>query len=223
MPFRTTTATALGALVTLLAAPALGAEDGDMPELRDGKWVSVTGEVAAKRGDEVMLDHGDGLLTIEMDDWIGPAGVSQLSLGDLVTVKGEVDADLYESRTIEASSVHNEATNSYYYAAPVDEEATPGVSHAVPTPGFTAPESTVTVAGTVTGVEGRTVMLDIGEATVEVDTAEMSYNPVDDVGYPQIGKGDRLQATGGLTAGFFEDGTVEAETVTLLTDTGMTG
>jgi len=53
-----------------------------------------------------------------------------------------------------------------------------------------------------------------------VDTASLDYNPTDDIGYPSVENGDRIQVSGDLTDSFFTDQTVAANTLTVLDETG---
>lgn len=220
-----TTATLTGLSTAFAAALALGAggaiaQDGPVEGARDGKWVSISGEVVAKLGDTLKIDHGDGLVTVESDDFFGPEDIDKFSIGNRVTVYGEVDADLYENHTIEAAQIHNEATDTYHFALPADEEAIGATIGERGIYDYTVVESGVTVSGEITGIDGRQITLDVGGTDpVTVDTTEMAYDPTDDVGYPQLDTGDAIQASGDLTGGFFEDREMTAVTVTLLADT----
>jgi len=215
MPLRKTifTETAIAALTALPLSA--NAQNADMSATQDGKWVSMTGEITAIMNDEFMLDHGDGLVVVEMDDWLGAEDISQLNSGNQVEVTGEVDHDMMEARTIEAARVYSEATDTFYYASPIDEEAGLGLNRTI-VPGFTLPESAVTVAGEVTAIDGRMLTLDLGQSEVTVDTTELPYNPVDKVGFPQVQTGDMIQASGNLIASFFQEGVVEAEALTMI-------
>lgn len=217
--FTLATTTALFAGMSYSGA-AMAQSTGTIP-VGDGEWAAVSGEIASVADERFMLDHGDGLLTVEMDDFLPLDETAPLDVGSQVTVYGEVDNDLYEARKIEASSVYSEARNTYYYASSADEEESfPTYDVAV----MTAPAETsgVTVSGTVSSVDGREVTLEVGKTTMTVDTTSLDYNPTDDIGYPSVEKGDRIQVSGDLTDSFFTDQTVAANMLTVLDETSGT-
>lgn len=70
---------------------------------RDEDWVSLTGTVLERNGDELRLDTGAWIYAVDLDDAGYNAAVGP---GDRVSVRGEMDdADLFEGRQIEATSV----------------------------------------------------------------------------------------------------------------------
>lgn len=218
----TVIAAVMATVIAAAMAPGPGsaaAESGPVATARDGKWVSISGEVVAKLGDTFQIEHGDGLVTVESDDFLGPEGMSRIEVGHRVTVYGEVDADLYEKHTIEAGRIHNETNDTYHFALPTDEEAIGATVGEMVASDYTLVESGLTVSGEITGIEGREITVDIGGADpVTVDTSDMAHDPTDDVGYPQLRTGDRIQASGDLTGRFFEDRAMSAVTVTLLAE-----
>ena len=88
----------------------------------DEAWVSISGTAVSPTADSFVLDYGEWVITVEMDDWDWygdtPAGID----GDKVTVYGQIDDDFFETTTIEASSVYVENRGTYYYASSDDEE-----------------------------------------------------------------------------------------------------
>ena len=110
------------AALSLLALPAQAADPYTQP---DDSWISVTGTVADTHDESFELDYGEGLITVEFDDWDWYNENAAILDGDRVTVYGAVDDDLYETRTIEAASVYVEGLNTYYYASATDEEDVP--------------------------------------------------------------------------------------------------
>lgn len=193
-------------LLTLaLTLPACAADPQTSP---DNTWITVSGTVDTVTPNTFTLDYGEGMITVEMDDGDRDADAYKLLKGDKVTVTGIVDDDLYEKRTIEASRVYVEKLNTYFYASPVDEEDT------VITISSPVVLAEVSFQGTVTKIVGsEEFKLDTGlrEVTVEVDA--LPYNPLDDVGYPQIEVGDRVRASGRMDYDLFEGRELVADSV----------
>lgn len=96
----------VGILGLVSTPPATAAED---PVTRpDDTWINISGTVESVDRDAFILDYGEGLITVEMDDGDRDADGYKLIKGDKVSVSGIIDDDLYETRTIEASSVYVE-------------------------------------------------------------------------------------------------------------------
>lgn len=200
------TAWGLLAAALLLAGPASAQEPYAEP---DDSWISIDGTVESVTPDRFVLDYGEGIITVEMDDGDRDADAYKLVEGDKVQVFGKIDDDFLEMRTIEASSVYVENLGTTFYASSVDEE------DFLP---YVAPlaVSRTVLQGTVTDVSNDEFTLDTGvrEITVEVD--EMAYDPLDDTGYQKIEPGDRVSVTGRIDNELFEGRVMEAEYVTTL-------
>jgi len=172
------------ALVTSTAAMA---EDAAKPlkNKPDESWVSLSGTVVEQGKDYLLLDYGQGIVTVELDR---PDSFSRTTINlenDKVTVFGKVDKDFYQSRSIEADTVYMASANTVIYdPSPKDEEELKPASNYVPG------EYEFYVSGTVTSVSGRTFTLDIGSDKITVDTSALPYNPMDDKGFQQISEGD---------------------------------
>ena len=197
------------AIAGLLAAPAaVQATDVDNPYLKaDDSWISISGTVDTVMPDRFVLDYGEGVITVEMDDWDNDADAYKVVKGDEVTVYGAIDDDLFETTTIEASSVYVDGLNTYFYASAADEEdafvtITTPVVHA----------STV-AQGTVTDVSDDQFTVDAGIKDFVVDVSTMSYDPLDDTGFQKIDVGDRVSVSGDMTEAFFDQRTLMAESV----------
>jgi len=204
--------TALASLT--LAAPATA---GDDPYSRaDGTWISIDGSVDAVSADSFVLDYGNGMITVEMDDGDRDADGYALLRGDKVTVSGTIDDDFFETTTIEAGSVYVEKIDTYFFASALDEEG-PWYDHTYLEPPVII--SATVLRGTVSSVSDDEFTLDTGlrEMTVSVDG--MPYNPLDDEGYQRIEKGDRVQVTGHLDHDLFEGRELEARSVMTLHST----
>ena len=190
------------AAMALPAAPA-GAQDPYLAA--DDTWISLTGTVADAGRESFRLDYGEGLITVEMDDWDWYGEAAGVLQGERVTVSGRIDDDFLEQRTIEASTVYVKGLSRYYYASPADEEGAL-VSHPVqfPVDPGVGDASWLTVTGTVAAIDGREFTLGRDTAALRVDTIAMPYNPLDDVGPQQIAVGDRVSVSGRLDLDLFE-------------------
>ncbi|WPL18397.1 hypothetical protein Thiowin_03468 [Thiorhodovibrio winogradskyi] len=179
----------------------------------DDSWLSVSGTVEKVTADAFVLNYGDGLMTVEMDDGDRDADAYKLIHGDKVTVNGRIDDDLFEARTLEASSVYVENIGTTFYASAVDEEDIRDVIVTVSTPVVI---SAMTVQGIVTEVNSEEFMVNTGLRQVRVDVGEMSYNPLDDEGYQKIEAGDRVSVTGHIDDGLFKGRELVADSVVTL-------
>lgn len=195
----------LTAASLLLATPALAQEDPYTQP--DDTWISVSGEVESVDPREFLLDYGDGVVTVEMDDFDLDADAFVLNVGDHVTVHGLVDDDFFETTSIEASSVYVEELGTYFYSSVVDEEDT-FVTLTTP-----VVVSETTVQGTVTSITGMEFTVDAGVRQFTVDTSELGINIFDDEGFLQVEVGDRVTVTGTMDEDFFGDRELEAEAV----------
>lgn len=211
MRFDTKMMTSSALALALTGATAAWAED-PMTE-PDDSWISVSGEVESVTNDAFVLDYGDGLITVEMDDGDRDADGYKLVSGDKVTVTGRVDDDLFEARTIEANTVYVENIDTHFFASAVDEEDINDVIVTVSTPVVV---SATTVQGTVTEVGSEEFTIDTGLRKIQVEVDEMSYNPLDDEGYQKIEVGDRVSATGQIDDDFLEGRELVADTVITL-------
>lgn len=192
-------------------------------------WTSISGTVTEVGPESLVLDHKDGLVTVELDDfdWSSetmPLSRDPIAPGAKVTVTGRWDEDMFETRALEASSVFVEGRDTYYLASADDEEdaylARPLLI------GEIAPVSdgaSISVTGEVSKVDGRMLTLDLGANDLAVSTAEMVYNPVDDTGVQEVEVGDVVQVSGRLDEDFFTNRELVAQRVTTLFEEERTG
>ncbi len=215
MPDRRSPSRLAAMAAVLVLAGAARAEDPYLAA--DESWISLEGTVAAVDAESFRLDYGEGLITVEMDDWDWYQQAAGTLVGDRVTVAGRVDDDFLERRTIEAGSVFVKGLSRYYYASPGDEEGE-FVTHPVhyPVDPLTGEASWLTVTGTVQAVDGREFTLGKDTARLTVDTIAMPYNPMDDTGEQQIDAGDRVSVSGRLDLSLFEDAHVLATAIVTL-------
>lgn len=194
-----------------IATPAL-AEDPYMKP--DHTWISLSGTIKHVERDAFTLDYGEGIITVEMDDGDRDADAYKLLEGDKVTVNGRVDDDLFETTTIEASSVYVENIGTTFYASSIDEED----AYALVTITTPIVVSATVVEGRVTDVNDEEFSVDTGPRQIRVDVSEMPYNPLDDKGYQKIKKGDRVRVGGHMEDNFLEGRELMADSVVTLAD-----
>ncbi len=201
--------TTLVATLALIATPAMAQNPYAEP---NNSWISLSGTVRSVGPDTFVLDYGEGLVTVAMDDWDNDADAYKVVEGDNVTVTGKVDDDLFETTSIEASAVYVEGLNTYFYADAADEEDT---FVTLSTPILIA---STTLQGTVTDVRDEEFTLDTGLREMTVTVEEMPYDPLDDEGFQKIEPGDRVSVSGEIDNGFFEGRELVADTIVTLED-----
>ena len=195
--------------ITLLSSAA-SADPSPLVQ-KDRSWISLTGHVVDTGVEHFRLDYGEGLITIEMDDWDWYDEASDILTGDRVTVYGRIDDDLYDNRTIEANSVYSFGQNTFHYANDADEEDI--LFHSQP---FIPDGTRMSLNGTVAKIDGREFVLDTGARSMRVDTIALGYNPLDDAGHQRISKGDRVLVLGRMDVDFFEKREVQADSIVTL-------
>lgn len=205
------TALIILSMLFLLAFIQIGMAQEDPYTAPDDSWISLKGTVVTADPDSFELDYGEGIVTVEMDDWDWYGDAYGILPGDEVTVYGYVDDDLYETTTIEASSVYVKDMNTYFYASPIDEE-----DYIEPVVATYYVDTDLQLTGRVTEVSGREFIIDTGARKMQVDTSMMLYNPMDDKGFQKIEKGDRVQVSGDLDADLFERREIMAESIITL-------
>lgn len=202
-------AVALGATVS---ASALAQDPASKP---DDSWLSLTGTVTSTTADSFKLDYGDGIITVEMDDWDNYSEAFPLVDGDEVTVYGEVDNDLYESAKVEASSVYVDDLNSFFYASTADEEELGDWVVDVD-----SEIGDLTYIGEVETVSPVTdsFTIDTGVSELTVDTSAMLYDPLDSEGFQTIEAGDRVSIEGDIDSDFIGNNDLVAESIITLSE-----
>jgi uncharacterized protein YdeI (BOF family) len=218
--FNQSIATAAVAAGLAASVGSAQADDTTNPYLQpDDSWISISGTVVEPRAEHFMLDYGSGMITVEMDDWDSYGEAHSLMDGDKVRVFGRVDDDLFEVSSIEAGSVYVENLNTFFHASAADEELSemPVTYWTVSVPVTT---NDTTLTGTVKTVdrdEGEFV-IDMAGMDITVETDNLGYNPLDDKGYQQIAKGDRVSVTGKLDYEFIDGQVFYADYVTTVRD-----
>jgi uncharacterized protein YdeI (BOF family) len=201
------------AAIAALGVSAVAQSQTDVRDKPDDTWISLSGTVTSKTADSFRLDHGDGMITVEMDDWDNFGDAYPLMDGDRVTVYGAVDNDLFENTTIEAGSVYVEGLNTFFYANPADEEEFgEWVVSTNVIPGDLVYIGTVESVNEMT----NTFTIDTGALELTVDTSGLSYDPLDNEGFQQIDVGDRVSVDAVIDADFIGDQDLLAESVVTL-------
>lgn len=176
----------------------------------DPGTITLRGRVVSTTPSSFVLDYGSGNATVEMDDWDWFQEGRAINPGDRVTVTGRVDGNLMSRASIEARSVYVENLGSVFYASSADEERW------LPTTFVVASEGATDVTGTISALEGREFTVGTGAAAVRVDTSEMSSNPLDAQGSPQLRVGDQVYVWGRLDIDSGEQDELMAQGVTTL-------
>jgi len=185
----------------------------DSEKQPDDTWLSLTGTVTSTTADSFMLDYGEGMITVEMDDWDGFGEAWPLMDGDEVTVYGEVDQNLFTKTTVEAGSVYVDDLNTFFYASAADEEEYGEWALAID-----AEPGELTYIGTVESVTPltNTFTIDTGSMELSVDTSGLLYDPLDGEGFQQIEVGDRVRVDAVVDADFIGDQDLMAESIVTL-------
>lgn len=211
-----TLACAASALALFAAPAAVGAQGDKSPEVQekpDDAWISVSGTAKNIGADDFTLDYGEGSVTVEADDWDWTPEAAKLKDGERITVYGYIDDDLYERRSIEASSIFRHDEGEFVYADSIDEE---GGYYSAPFYLSVEEPEGVTAHGDVESVNGREFVLDVGTMDVRIDTLSMAYNPLDEEGYQKVDVGDRVSVIGDIEESFFDDAMIDAESILVL-------
>lgn len=192
------------------AGSAMGGQADKNPYARaNNTWISISGTVESVAPNSFMLDYGDGIIKVEMDDGDRDADGYKLLPDDKVTVYGRIDDDFYEMTKIEAGSVYVETLGTYFFASSADEEDYLFFS-SLDVPVIV---SSTVVQGTVTHVGESEFVVDTGLRKLTVDVDEMAYDPLDDDGYQKIRVGDRVRVNGKMDNDFFEGRALDARSV----------
>lgn len=187
-------------ILAVLPASALAANTKPLTA-PNHSWITVNGTVTSTSPSAFNLAFDSKSIRVEMDDWDWYRDGAKLLKDQRVTVTGRIDDDVFEQRTIEASTVYVPGLNAYYYANAADEEDA-YYPYSVywstqPLPDFVA------ITGRVQDISGREFVLDTGTQDITVDTVTLGYNPLDDEGYQKVDIGDRVRVSGNTDGSLF--------------------
>lgn len=223
---RLTTCSVVAIMVSAFAAPAVAASDSakDNPYTQpDGTWVSLSGKAIETEADTFKLDYGDGVITVEMDDWSWYEDPGEILEGDKVTVYGEVDDAFYDKARIEAASVYVESLGTYFYGPSSTDEEGVGDENDYWLSGEPIDSGGIDIRGTVSSVSEEAFTIDQGASKLTVETGDLDYDPLDDQGYVRINTGDYVSVSGEMDDDFLESRMLEAQSVLIIEDDSAQG
>ena len=207
----------IGAATAALAAGAAQAQtpmeveataDARVRTAANMEWITVAGPIGDLTAEGFGLDYGDGTIRVEMDGFAAD-GTARLQPGDWVTVSGRIDDDLWERRSIEASSVYVPRLQQWLTASSADEEGAPMAYALIDTPDE---GDWLGVTGVVTAVSpiDNEVQIDTGPMNVKVDTDALGYETV-------ARPGDRVSVYGQLDdTDLFDGREIDASSIVIL-------
>lgn len=179
----------------------------------NGEFVTLSGKVSDVKAHSFNLNMDGKKVMVEMDDYGWGADGYKLVNGDQVVVSGRVDKDFLEKKKVEAGSVYVKNLGTTFYANSSDEEDVPFIMTSytfVPT----LPEgASVDVQGKITKVNGREIVVDTGFRKVTVDTKDMIFNPLDNIGFTKLVVGDRVRVSGVVDKDYFDTKEIDAKSV----------
>lgn len=222
-------ASALAAAL-LWAGPGTALAAGDAAEPQGFgpvQQVAITGIISdapgtsfrMDSGTTFQLDHGRGEITVDMAGWQwyesrSQGEVPRLNVGENVTVTGIVDDAFYAAKTLEALTVFVRDRDAFFTIAPYGAGGAWSLRPMPGSPLTGSDPTTITLAGRVSAIAGDEFSLDLGASVVSVDTAAMTYDPLDDIGSQRVREGDWVQVSGTLDEHFFEDRELGAARIT---------
>lgn len=172
---------------------------------QNGEWTTISGKVNKTAANSFVLSSQNRQFVVEMDDNNWDADGYKLVKGDKVVVSGRIDNDLFEKKTIEAGAVYVKNLDAVFYASPVDEEGAPPFDSHLLLTGASLPEgATARAQGRVVKTEDDEFILHTGFRKLEVDTEQLSFDPLDEKGFVKVEKGDTVRVEGRIDDGFLE-------------------
>ncbi|MBT0588104.1 NirD/YgiW/YdeI family stress tolerance protein [Alteromonas oceanisediminis] len=156
----------------------------------DDAWVTITGKVTKAEADGFMLDYGHGDIRIDLEDGNYTEATAEMIDGDSVTVTGQLDDDVFATRSIEASSVYVPRLMTTYISSSLDDESSDLYKFASRVPTNT---SQLTVTGTVIAAEDEHIQLDVGENHLVVDLSELPIDVTSESSSFEVTEGDYVE------------------------------
>lgn len=183
----------------------------------DQSWITISGTAVSSFPDGFTLDYGEGVIRVELDDEDLKSEGKVIRDGNMVTVTGKIDDDLFSMTSIEADSVYVQDLNRYIWASAKDEERR--IEHSWD-PVRIGHASIRGKVETVSPTE-RKFTVKTGTKVVTVDTVGMRYNPMDEHGHQRISPGDQVSVAGQMTKSFIDGRELEAKMVITLVDANL--
>ena len=184
-------------------APAMDARDME----EDGLVLSGTIEEVFGE-DGFVMDFGQGTLAVATGDLYEANPGFRLRAGEDVTVFARTNAGLFQDRIVDADAVFARQRDAF-----ARTQQPPAILFYAPMTGA-ASGTSAGVTGEVSRVRGRAFEMDANGQTIVVDTNDMRYDPLDDIGAQQIAAGDIVVVYGPLTADFLDGQTLRANRIT---------
>ena len=185
-------------------------------ELKDGDWTKLDGIVTDAYPDYFILNEGDKKTIVEMDDSDWYKEGAKILKGDNVVVHGRVDHDFLEKRKIEASSVFVKGIDTYFFASSEDDEPDPFIRSFYYEVKDLPDGLMVEFSGNIEAVDGREFVLNTGLQRINVDTADMNYDPLDNFGFPALKTGDKIKVYGRVDDSLFSEKEIDASYIITL-------
>jgi len=203
------TTVSAAALMFGVASAQNDADTQNISGATEGDYVSLTGTVNSVEEDSFTVDYGTNVIEAEFDDLFSNVEADErLSPGDRVTVYGTVDDDWFEGRVIDVDTVYSSSSYTVYGAT--DVSASP-LYYVDPYPVNATTGTYITLDGEVTNTRDQSFVLNAGGTMIDVETDELGYNPLDDMGTQQIETGDRVTVVATLEDQLFDDSVLVAE------------
>lgn len=174
----------------------------------DRSWVRLDGTVVRTTDRSFELNFGDGVITVEMDDWAGSKEAKPIHPNDAVIVYGRIDRDLHRRKAVEAGGVYVERLKTTFFASAADEEAI-GMW-----PQTNVEVGRIAISGRIASISGKLLELDTGAGgNVTVDVSKLGYDPLDKQGFQQLAVGDHIRVVGRIESAYFAANSLIAERV----------
>tara|TARA_B100001971_G_scaffold215192_1_gene259863 strand:+ start:115846 stop:116505 length:660 start_codon:yes stop_codon:yes gene_type:complete len=172
---------------------------------RDGEFVFFHGKVISRSGENILVmpKNSKKQIIVEVDDEVKEHDSYNLMPGDDVRITGFVDQDALEKFKVEASTVYVKNINSFIFVSGVDEEGAPLKDTDLIFQSTIPGRSQSTLNGKVTKIGTDFFVVDTGLRKVKVLLSQISYDPLDDVGFTQIDIGDKVLVSGILNKNDF--------------------
>jgi len=204
-------------------------EDADLSAYSDGDPIIVTGMIQTVGEDEITLNHGGKKLEVEFTEWPWEDRdmANYLNVGQKVTVSGQVDKDWLSSNEVEANNIYLDDHYVYYYwvdSSPAytlsldqnnNREENDGAGQSI---SEMEDGALLSASGEITAIDDREFTLKSGKDTFTVDTMDLGYNPMDDLGLQQLSIGDRVYVIGNIDDEFFSGKELSADAIITLND-----
>ena len=133
-------------------------------QLKNGERIELSGTASKAKASTFLLDYGKGRILVELDDYDSYEEGFNIVDGDKVIVKGKIDADPGQSRSIEASQVYIPSLDLHIHASSTDEEDTKTKSF---TQGLTN-GTEVKLRGIIKNIQKKVITIQSSKGMVEV-------------------------------------------------------